>query len=116
MSNSSGNDRSAKIADYCSSSCIQFHLKALDADVIAAHLQKTITKEQIDYQPQALMKIARAAQGKVRCLSLTDQAIALSNGNINVNDVNMMLGLLDNDKSIALLRTFPPMVSKQCKC
>ena len=87
------------------SRCIQFHLKALDADVIAAHLQKLLQKEQIDYQPQALMKIARAAQGSVRdALSLTDQAIALSNGNINVNDVNMMLGLLDNDKSIALLK------------
>lgn len=87
------------------SRCIQFHLKALDADVIAVHLQKLLQKEQIDYQPQALMKIARAAQGSVRdALSLTDQAIALSNGNINVNDVNMMLGLLDNDKSIALLK------------
>ncbi|KGQ36628.1 DNA polymerase III subunit gamma/tau [Gallibacterium genomosp. 1] len=87
------------------SRCIQFHLKALDADVIAAHLQKLLQKEHIDYQPQALMKIARAAQGSVRdALSLTDQAIALSNSNINVNDVNMMLGLLDNDKSIALLK------------
>ncbi|OBX02885.1 DNA polymerase III subunit gamma/tau [Gallibacterium genomosp. 1] len=87
------------------SRCIQFHLKALDADVIAAHLQKLLQKEHIDYQLQALMKIARAAQGSVRdALSLTDQAIALSNSNINVNDVNMMLGLLDNDKSIALLK------------
>ncbi len=86
------------------SRCIQFHLKALDTDVIAEHLGKLLAQEKISYQIPALNKLAQAAQGSVRdALSLTDQAIALSNGNITTTTVNTMLGLLDSDKSIALL-------------
>ncbi|OBX08605.1 DNA polymerase III subunits gamma and tau [Gallibacterium salpingitidis] len=86
------------------SRCIQFHLKALDTDVIADHLGKLLAQEKISYQIPALNKLAQAAQGSVRdALSLTDQAIALSNGNITTAAVNAMLGLLDSDKSISLL-------------
>lgn len=86
------------------SRCIQFHLKALDTEVIADHLSKLLAQEKISFQLPALNKLAQAAQGSVRdALSLTDQAIALSNGDITTQTVNSMLGLLDSDKSISLL-------------
>ncbi|MFC0309213.1 DNA polymerase III subunit gamma/tau [Gallibacterium trehalosifermentans] len=86
------------------SRCIQFHLKVLDTETIAEHLGKLLAQENISYQIPALNKLAQAAQGSVRdALSLTDQAIALSNGNITTTSVNAMLGLLDSDKSISLL-------------
>ncbi|MFC0323172.1 DNA polymerase III subunit gamma/tau [Gallibacterium melopsittaci] len=86
------------------SRCIQFHLKALDTETIAEHLSKLLVQENVSYQIPALNKLAQAAQGSIRdALSLTDQAIALSNGNITTTAVNSMLGLLDSDKSISLL-------------
>ncbi len=48
--------------------------------------------------------IAHAADGSMRdALSLTDQAIALGNGNVETDTVTHMLGTLDTDQAIHLL-------------
>ncbi|QDJ12662.1 DNA polymerase III subunit gamma/tau [Mergibacter septicus] len=87
------------------SRCIQFHLKALEQAQITQHLAHILTQENIAYQQLALEKLAKAAKGSVRdALSLTDQAIAIGNGQVNLDQVNTMLGVLDNDQALELIQ------------
>ena len=86
------------------SRCMQFHLKALEQSQIAEHLGYILNQEQIPFESLALDKLASAAQGSIRdSLSLTDQAIAVSNGNVTLNIVNEMLGLLDETQAIEMI-------------
>ena len=86
------------------SRCMQFHLKALEPSQIANHLGYILNQEQIPFESLALDKLANAAQGSLRdSLSLTDQAIAMSNGNVTLNIVNEMLGLLDETQAIEMI-------------
>ena len=86
------------------SRCMQFHLKALEQSQIAKHLGYILNQEQIPFESLALDKLANAAQGSIRdSLSLTDQAIAMSNGNVTLNIVNEMLGLLDETQAIEII-------------
>lgn len=86
------------------SRCMQFHLKALEVQQISQHLAFILQQENIPFEALALDKLAKAAQGSIRdSLSLTDQAIAMSNGNIKVSIVNQMLGLLDTHQAIDVL-------------
>ncbi|WP_443091436.1 DNA polymerase III subunit gamma/tau [Basfia succiniciproducens] len=86
------------------SRCMQFNLKALDQKQISHHLQHILKEEDIPYEMTALDKLAKAARGSIRdSLSLTDQAIAMSNGNISRDVVRVMLGLLDDNQPIEIL-------------
>lgn len=86
------------------SRCIQFHLKALEQAQIAQHLAHILNAEHIPFEALALDKLAKAAQGSIRdSLSLTDQAIAMSNGNITLEVVSNMLGLLSDEQPIEIL-------------
>lgn len=86
------------------SRCMQFHLKALEQPQIAEHLGYILNQEQIPFESLALDKLASAAQGSIRdSLSLADQAIAMSNGNVTLNIVNEMLGLLDETQAIEMI-------------
>ncbi|WP_424408165.1 DNA polymerase III subunit gamma/tau [Pasteurella sp. PK-2025] len=86
------------------SRCMQFHLKALEQTQIAQHLEFILKQEHIPFDFLALEKLAKAAQGSIRdSLSLTDQAIAMSNGNISLSVVNDMLGLLDDNQAIEVI-------------
>lgn len=87
------------------SRCIQFQLRALDMPQIRAHLEFILTQEQIPFEPPALEKLAKAAQGSIRdSLSLTDQAIAVTNANVTLNAVNQMLGLIDDQQPLELVQ------------
>lgn len=86
------------------SRCLQFHLKALETPQIAQHLERILNAEKIPFESTALDCIAKVAQGSIRdSLSLTDQAIAMGNGVVNLDIVNTMLGLLDEDHSVKIL-------------
>ncbi|KAE9540277.1 DNA polymerase III subunit gamma/tau [Ursidibacter maritimus] len=87
------------------SRCMQFHLRALDPSQIRNHLEFILQEEQIPYELPALEKLAKAAQGSIRdSLSLTDQAIAVSNVNITLPIVSQMLGLIDDHQPIELVQ------------
>ncbi|SQI99553.1 DNA polymerase III subunit gamma/tau [Aggregatibacter aphrophilus] len=86
------------------SRCMQFHLKALEPQQISAHLADILQQENIPFEDLALDKLANAAQGSIRdSLSLTDQAIAMSNGNVTLSVVKEMLGLLDESQAIDII-------------
>ena len=86
------------------SRCMQFHLKALEPNQISRHLAHILRAENIPFEHPALEKIAKAAEGSIRdSLSLTDQAIAMSNADITLSVVSSMLGLLDDNQPIDIL-------------
>ncbi|HVJ33532.1 MAG TPA: DNA polymerase III subunit gamma/tau [Terriglobia bacterium] len=78
------------------SRCQRFDLRRIEADELAAHFARISEKEGARITPQALALIARAADGSARDgLSLLDQAIALSDGEITEAEIRDMLGLAD---------------------
>ncbi|SON50130.1 DNA polymerase III subunit gamma/tau [Vibrio tapetis] len=86
------------------SRCLQFHLKPIGVDQIHEQLDHILAHEQVTTESRALGMISHAADGSMRdALSLTDQAIALGNGVVNVETVANMLGTLDTDQAIHLL-------------
>lgn len=87
------------------SRCLQFHLKNLPAEQISGQLAHILDHEQIGYEKAALPFIAQAAQGSMRdALSLLDQAIAFSNGQLQTQDVKTMLGKTEPELLLALIR------------
>lgn len=86
------------------SRCLQFHLKALDVEQIRKQLDKVLQAEKIDSEARALQLLARAADGSMRdALSLTDQAIAMGQGQVTTETVSQMLGTLDDEQPLAIL-------------
>lgn len=88
------------------SRCLQFTLRPLQQQEIHDHLHNILDQEQIGYDDKALWQLAEAAQGSLRdALSLTDQAIAFGQGQLQGSDVQDMLGLLDKGQIVHLLQS-----------
>ncbi|MFC0226832.1 DNA polymerase III subunit gamma/tau [Serratia aquatilis] len=86
------------------SRCLQFHLKAMDVDQIRLQLETILQAEHITSDARALQLLARAADGSMRdALSLTDQAIAMGQGQVTTDTVSQMLGTLDDEQPLAIL-------------
>merc|ERR1712173_169053 len=78
------------------SRCLQFNLAALSENEIDTQLTHILNQEQLAFEPEALKQLAQSAKGSMRdALSLTDQAIAQTNGNITHQATKQMLGLMD---------------------
>ncbi|RIQ56575.1 DNA polymerase III subunit gamma/tau [Bordetella avium] len=86
------------------SRCLQFNLKQMPPESIVGHLQAVLGQEQIGFEVPALRLIGQAASGSMRdALSLTDQAIAYSAGNLTEEAVRGMLGTIDQRHLVRLL-------------
>lgn len=86
------------------SRCLQFNLKRLNIEQIEQQLEQILNSERINFDPNALKPLAIAADGSMRdALSLLDQAIAYSNGQPNLADVEAMLGSVQKDRIFDLL-------------
>ncbi|AXA71428.1 DNA polymerase III subunit gamma/tau [Achromobacter insolitus] len=86
------------------SRCLQFNLKQMPADSIVGHLQAVLGQESVGFEVPALRLIGQAAAGSMRdALSLTDQAIAYSAGNLTEDAVRGMLGTIDQRHLVRLL-------------
>ncbi len=86
------------------SRCLQFNLKQMPQDAIVSHLSQILEAETIGYEQPALRQLARGAQGSMRdALSLTDQAIAYTAGNVTADAVQDMLGALDQTYLVRLI-------------
>ena len=87
------------------SRCQRFDLRRIAASVLTDHFAKIALAEAVDVEREALLLIARAAEGSVRDgLSILDQAIAHADmdakvgdggGHIGAEQVRTMLGLSD---------------------
>lgn len=86
------------------SRCQRFDLRRIEADTLSAYYKTICDKEGVTSDEEALNLIARAADGSARDgLSMLDQAIALSQGDVTAQKVKDMLGLADRGLVLDLL-------------
>ncbi|EYU17282.1 DNA polymerase III subunit gamma/tau [Photorhabdus aegyptia] len=86
------------------SRCLQFHLKSLDIGQISDQLERILKAEHIESDSRARQLLARAADGSMRdALSLTDQAIAIGQGQVTAEIVSLMLGTLDDEQPLSII-------------
>jgi DNA polymerase-3 subunit gamma/tau len=82
----------------------RFDLKRIGAGEIRARVSHILDAEGLSAEPEALAAIARAADGSMRdALSLTDQVLAMGDGNVTADRVRDALGLVAEDEFIAIL-------------
>ena len=87
------------------SRCQRFNFKRLELKEIASQLEKICTLEKVKFEEEALMLIARRAEGSMRDgQSLLDQCLAASEGAVDLALVRRVLGLVDSQLVIDLLR------------
>jgi len=93
-----------KIPKTVQSRCLQLNLKTVNEDILFNHLKNILDKEKIKSDDMSVSLIANSAQGSVRdALTLLDQAIAHGNGVLNSDDVQKLLGTIDNSLLISML-------------
>ncbi len=86
------------------SRCLQFNLKQMPSPAITAHLEAILGEEKIPAEAGALRLLAECARGSMRdALSLLDQAIAYSAGNVTEQAVRAMLGTIDDSFLYSIL-------------
>lgn len=85
------------------SRCQRFDLRRVEIDEMVSHLRSIAEKETVEADNESLAMIARASEGSVRdALSIFDQAITHSSGNVNAETVRAMLGLADRTRIVDL--------------
>ncbi|MBI3560516.1 MAG: DNA polymerase III subunit gamma/tau [Gammaproteobacteria bacterium] len=96
------------------SRCLQFNLKQLYPDLIRGHLERVLQQEGIPFEPTALKRLAKAADGSMRdALSLLDQGIAYGGGKVNDVDIRDMLGTIEQTHIYDLLEALATRNSSQ---
>ena len=86
------------------SRCLQFSLKRFPPGLIYNRLTEIATAEKIEFEPDALRLVARAAEGSMRdALSLLDQVIAFGGGKLTAVDTRTMLGSLDRSQVFSII-------------
>ncbi len=82
----------------------RFDFKRMGAGDIRQRLETILASEQVTAEPEALLMIARAADGSMRdALSLTDQVLSMDEGALTAARVREALGLVAEDEFITLL-------------
>src|SRR6476620_11192705 len=82
----------------------RFDFKRIGATEIIRRLETVLASEKIDFAPDALTMIARAADGSMRdALSLTDQVISIGEGEITSVRVRDALGLVAEDEYLGVI-------------
>jgi DNA polymerase-3 subunit gamma/tau len=96
------------------SRCLQFNLKRFPPGLIYKRLTEIAQAESIEFEPDALRLVARAAEGSMRdALSLLDQVIAFGGGKLTAEDTRTMLGTLDRAQVFAILDALVARDAKQ---
>ena len=96
-----------KILPTILSRCQVFDFKRIQSEDIVAHLKSIAEKEGITYEPEALHIIARKAEGGLRdALSIFDQLVSFTQGNLTRQLCNQNLNLLDAEYYFRLVDCF----------
>ena len=93
-----------KIPTTILSRCQRYDLKRVEPDELIMFLKKISENEKITYDTGSLKIIARAADGSVRdALSLLDQSIAFTDGNLSETKIKDMIGINNSEEIYDLL-------------
>jgi DNA polymerase-3 subunit gamma/tau len=94
-----------KLPDTILSRCQQYEFRMIPARDLVAHLRTVADGEKITVSDEALGRIARAAEGSVRdALSLFDQVLSFSGGEVRDEDIAALLGIIDRELLLAASR------------
>ncbi len=86
------------------SRCLQFNLRRLEPEQIAGQMRHILAAEGITFDDEAIVQLAYSADGSLRDgLSLLDQAIAATGGQLQAEAVRAMLGTVDRARIEQLL-------------
>jgi DNA polymerase III subunit gamma/tau len=86
------------------SRCLQFNLKRFTPGMIFKRLTEIAAAEKLEFEPEALRLVARAAEGSMRdALSLLDQVIAFGGAKVTAEDTRTMLGTLDRSQVFGIV-------------
>ena len=93
-----------KIPTTILSRCQRYDLKRVEPPELIIFLTEICKKERVSIEEGALKIISRAADGSVRDgLSILDQSISYTQGNISEKDIKEMIGLNDPTEVLGLL-------------
>ena len=93
-----------KILPTILSRCQIFDFNRIRVDDMASHLASIAQKEQINYEPDGLHIIAQKADGGLRdALSMFDQIVSFSDGNVTYRTVIDNLNILDYDYYFSII-------------
>src|SRR5687767_10937400 len=82
----------------------RFDLKRIGTSDIVSRLEAVLREEGLEYSPEALAMIARAADGSMRdALSLADQVLSLGEGGVTADRVRIALGLVAEDEYLSVI-------------
>ena len=96
-----------KIPSTIVSRCQHFEFKRIPVEVITSVLENIVSKEKIEISKYALYLVAKSADGSLRdSKKILDQAIAISEGKIEDNDVIDILGIIEEEIFIELTSAF----------
>lgn len=88
------------------SRCQRFDLQRLKIEELMKMFHKIIEAEKINAEEEALLMLAKAADGSARdATSLLDQAISLGLGNVKVDVVKNMIGIADRSTTFDLFES-----------
>ncbi len=80
----------------------RFAFKSITTNEIQGHLADVLQEEKIEFDPTALEVIAKSAEGGMRdALSLLDQALSFSDGQLKEKDALLVTGSIANEALIA---------------
>ena len=86
------------------SRCQRFDFKRIPVPDLIKQLKLIAGEEKLKVEEKAFFAIARGVEGSMRdALSLLDQLISFSEGKIRVEDVNAVLGMVDEEIFFALV-------------
>ncbi len=93
-----------KILPTILSRCQIFDFNRIRVDDMASHLASIANKEKISYEPDGLHIIAQKADGGLRdALSMFDQIVSFSDGNVTYRTVIDNLNILDYDYYFSII-------------
>ncbi|HVD61564.1 MAG TPA: DNA polymerase III subunit gamma/tau [Gemmatimonadaceae bacterium] len=82
----------------------RFDLKRIGMSEIVSRLETVMGEEKIAFTPDAVLMLARAADGSMRdALSLTDQVVSLGEGSVTAERVRAALGLVAEDEYLRII-------------
>jgi len=87
------------------SRCQRHDFRRISTEQIQQRLEFICTSEQVDFDPEALLLVARKADGSMRdALSLLDQVYSYCEGRMELDKVRTVLGVVGADAYAAIMR------------
>lgn len=88
------------------SRCQRFDFKRISAASIVGRMKTIVEDQQVQIEEDAMLAIARAADGGMRdALSILDQALALSDENVTIDNVLLITGAVSQQFLVTLVQS-----------